>query len=237
MHGRGPGAELRASPLASFTTPGPFWCQAACLGGPHYARSIKSFRAGIFHEVYSWGETNPLEHREAVIRCRDWVGVITDGDLYFAHPDSDFSQGDVIRILPAGRLLVFDSMEVKIYDIPPFRTVLVPDQHHGPVPVSTPIYAVLLPGNRLVSAKVSSILVQPLGTYSLVACTNAGILAVTLSPTASHIRVLFTLPDEPAHAHDTQLTDVTVGWRRAYIQYYEDALAVSYDARQHIVRP
>lgn len=58
-------------------------------------------------------------------------------------------------------------------------------------------------------------------------------LAVTLSPTTSHIRVLFTLPDEPDWANES---DVRMGWRRAYIQYDNDALAISYHAWQHIVQ-
>ncbi|KZP06989.1 hypothetical protein FIBSPDRAFT_1053224 [Athelia psychrophila] len=203
MHGCGTSAELRAIQLTSFTTPSPFWCQAACLRGQHYARSINSMRSGSFHEIYMWGETNPLEHRKAVMRSRDSLSVI--------------------QILPNGRFLGFDGTEIEVYDIPPSKTVFVSDQYHGSV--STPIYSVLLPGNRLASNNISSIVVQSLDNYGLIACTNAGILAVTLSPIASHISTLFTLPDEPSYAHDTQLTDVRVGWRRAYIQYYDSALA------------
>ncbi|KZP11038.1 hypothetical protein FIBSPDRAFT_871959, partial [Athelia psychrophila] len=95
----------------------------------------------------------------------------------------------------------------------------------------------LLPGNRLASHNISSIVIQPLDTYSLIVCTNAGILSVTLSPTASHIRVLFKLPDEPSLATDTHLTEVWMGWRRAYIQYYDDALTVSYNTWQHTGQP
>ncbi|KZP05763.1 hypothetical protein FIBSPDRAFT_1053923 [Athelia psychrophila] len=166
MHGRGTGAELRAIHLTSFTTPTPFWCQAACLKGQHYARSIDSMHSGSFHEIYTWGETNPLEHRKAVMRSKDPLAVI--------------------QILPNGRFLGFYRTEIQIYDIPPFKTAPVSDQYHGPV--STPIYSVLLPGNRLAGNNVSSIVAQPLDTYSLIACTNVGILAVTLSLTTSHIQ-------------------------------------------------
>ncbi|KZP27052.1 hypothetical protein FIBSPDRAFT_886933 [Athelia psychrophila] len=109
------------------------------------------------------------------------------------------------------------------------------DQNRGLL--ATPRYSVRLPGSRLASNTISSIVIQPLNIYSLIACTDAGILAVTLSPAASHISVLFTLVDEPALAIDTQITDVQVDWHRTYIQYYKDALAVSYDTRQHIVQP
>ncbi|KZP15272.1 hypothetical protein FIBSPDRAFT_85036 [Athelia psychrophila] len=214
MHGCGSDAELRAIHLTSFTTPSLFRGMVACLSGQHYARSFRSTGSGRFHEIYMWGETNLHEHRKAVMRS---------------------TSGNAIRILPNGKLLVFDHTEMQIYDIPPFETVPVWEQNRGPL--ATPLYSVLLPGTRIVGGNSSSIVIQPSNAYSLIVCTDAGILAVTLSPTASHVRILFPLTEEPSYAHETHLTDVRMGWRRAYIQYYEDALAVSYDTQQHLVQP
>lgn len=92
--------------------------------------------------------------------------------------------------------------------------------------------SVVLPGNRLLEGGASSILMQPLDTYSIIACTNTGIYLATLSATTSHIRLLHAIADEPRDALCSRLSIIHLGWRRAYLIYRNYALAMSYDTEE-----
>lgn len=136
----------------------------------------------------------------------------------------------MVRLIPNGRLLVLRRAEINIYEIPPFATVPVSDQYQGSQ--VAPFMSVLLPGNRLLEGGVSSILMQPSDTYSLIACTNTGIYLATLSATTSHVRLLHAITDEHRDASFSRLDTTHLGWRRAYLIYYDYALAVSYDTEE-----
>ncbi|KZP34155.1 hypothetical protein FIBSPDRAFT_923713 [Athelia psychrophila] len=213
QHGDGIDAELRAIHLTSFSTPGNSRCTNAYLRDKLYVRrveyDVEDDRVYLI-EIYAWEESDLHQHEKSVIT--DKIGRV------------------MVRLIPNGRLLVLRRAEINIYEIPPFATVPVSDQYQGSQ--VAPFMSVLLPGNRLLEGGVSSILMQPSDTYSLIACTNTGIYLATLSATTSHVRLLHAITDEHRDASFSRLDTTHLGWRRAYLIYYDYALAVSYDTEE-----
>ncbi|KZP12287.1 hypothetical protein FIBSPDRAFT_936971 [Athelia psychrophila] len=208
QHGAGIDAELRAIHLTSFNTPGNSVCTDAHLRDKHYLQRVEYHVDYVdLIEIYAWEESNLHQHKKSVIRDKIGWGVF--------------------RLLPNDRLMILRSAEINIYEIPPFVTVPVSDRYQGSQ--VTPVMSVLLPGNHLLEGGVSSILMQPSDTYSLIACTDTGIYLATLSETASDVRRLHAITDEPCDSSDSRLSAAHVGWRRAYLRYHTYALAVSYD--------
>ncbi|KZP26924.1 hypothetical protein FIBSPDRAFT_928356 [Athelia psychrophila] len=206
-------AGLRAIHLTSFSTLGNSICTDAYLRDKYYVKrvayNVEDERVYLT-EIYIWEESNLHQHEKSVITDR--IGLV------------------MLRLLPKGRLLVLRRAQIDIYEIPPFATVPVFDRCQGSH--ITPVMSVLLPGNRLLQGGVSSVLMQPADTYSLVACTDTGIYLATLSVTASNVRLLHAITDEPCHPSDSRLNAIHLGWRRAYLRYHNYALAVSYNTRE-----
>ncbi|KZP26928.1 hypothetical protein FIBSPDRAFT_886838 [Athelia psychrophila] len=189
-------------------------CTTADLRDRHYVKRVEYHVEDHTYvdliEIYVWEESNLHQHEKSVIT--DTIGRAT------------------LRLLPDGRLMVLRIAGINIYEIPPFATVPVFDRYQGSR--AAPVMSVLLPGRRLLDGGVSSILVQPSDTYSLIACTNTGIYMVTLSATASHVRLLHAITDEHDDPSFSRLDATHMGWRRAYLVDYKYALAVSYDIEE-----
>ncbi|KZP26937.1 hypothetical protein FIBSPDRAFT_1040431 [Athelia psychrophila] len=209
QHGAGMDAELRAVHITSFSTPGNSICTAAHLRDKHYLQRVK-YRVDYVDliEIYAWEESNLHQHKKSIIK--------------------DNNGGAILRLLPNDRLMVLRYAEINIYEIPPFATVPVYDRYQGSQVPS--VMSVLLPGDHLLEGGVSSILMQPSDTYSLIACTDTGIYLATLSAAASNVRLLHAITDEPCDSSDSRLSAAHLGWRRAYFRYYNDALATRYHA-------